>query len=497
MAAKNQNRIVTQLSKDYSPNDEIAILGGGASGLASAYFLLQAGHQANKISIYEKNSYLGGHARTLYLHRVSAKELYAIQDYEMEFENNYKDIFLRFIDHNKTAQKVKVNDNPNIVPVDIGVCGFSKNYHNFKNLLSTLKSQSGIPVYEYDYLEEVSRSINLHQLVLRSDKFLYGQLWRPWNWFRLFRLKGDVKKLVAHCDKKGMDYLRSISIQQLRQELKSNGIGQDALDLLCAFCQVGSGYSDEQFAAISASYLYSFFLLGNFNNAGENNTILLYGVSAYLHKLVAYLKEQGVQFKKERGEKGMGKHTIYAMQPYDAQKLNLNLPALKSTRSILYVHCDQFFQGEIDTVLSYGKVNDIALATWDLDRMRPKHPDVGAFITFSIPDYESTIDTKLKNTQYLRDTVGNGHNLYDAPLKKVWQHAFIDPAAETMRRDIWKQQQGKDNAYYCSSSYLDCMLHENALTSGLDVVCMLTGAHRQLAKLGFNPSLTTMDIYGS
>jgi hypothetical protein len=416
----------------------------------------------------------------------------------MVFENNYEDIFLQFTDHNNAKQRIQVNDNENIFPVDLGVCGFSKNYHNFNTMLSELKSEEGIPFIEHSYLEEVSRSINLDKLILRSDKFLYGQLWRPWNWFRLLRMKGDVKKIVAYCKKKGRSYLQSITVQALLEELKKQSISQDALDLMCSFCQVGSGYSHEKFAEISANYLYDFFTLGNFNNAGEANTILTYGVSAYLHKLISYLKDQGVVFKKTRDD--AAKHSIYAVQPYDAQKLNKDLPSFESTRSILYVHCDKFFQGKMETGLSYGKVNEMNLATWDIDRMRPDHPkDIGAFITFSIPDYEEQIDKKLfkeDKAQYLSQTLDNSHNLYKAPLKKLWQHAFIDVSAEKMRKDVWQNYQGKDNIYYCSSSYLDCMLHENAITSALDVVCLLTGEHDKLSKAKFKPSDCTLDMYG-
>ncbi|MEM7102888.1 MAG: oleate hydratase [Bacteroidota bacterium] len=497
MDSKNSSRVIRQLSGSYSNEDDIAIIGGGASGMASAYFLIEAGHNPQKITIYERNTYLGGHARSLYLHRVSKNELYVIQDYEMAFENEYKDIFLQFKDHNNTDQRIKVNDNPDVIPVDIGVCGFSKNYRNFKNVLSDLKNDEGIPFFELKYLEEVNRAIHLRNLVLRSDKPMYGQLWRPWNWLRLFRLKKDVKKIVDYYEEKGMSYLRTVSVRAVLTELKDRSVSQDGLDLLCAFCQVGSGYSNAQFAEISGAYLFNFFMLGNFNNAGENNTIFLYGVSAYLHKLVTYLKEAGVQFKREN--KAAAKHTIYAIQPYDARKLNKALPEITSTKSILYVHCDNFFQGKAGTILSYGKVNGIALATWDLDQMRPQHPDVGAFITFSIPDHESAMEERLyKNDDVLllRETMGNGHNLYNGPLKKVWQHAFIDVPAEAIRREIWQNHQGKDGVYYCSSSYLDCMLHENAYTSALDVACMITGAQAKLAEGGFRPSGFSLEIYG-
>lgn len=497
MDAKHKNHKVDQLSKDYHPDDDIAIVGGGASGLASAYFLIEAGHRPEKITIYERNNYLGGHARTVYLHKVSDDELYAIQDYQIEFENKYKDIFLRFVDHKNSDQRVQVNGNPNVIPVDIGVCGFSVNYDNFKTLLSNLTDEDGIPFYQYDYLEEVSRAINLDNLVLRSDKILGGQLWRPWNWLRLFRLKRDVKTMVAYLEKKKMSHWQRQTIQSLLDELKANGIAQDGLDLLCAFAQVGSGYSDAQFSQISAGYLYKLFIQGNFHNAGENNTTFLHGVSVYIQKIATYLQNLGVNIAKEWD--GSAKYTIFAMQPYDARKLNDALPEIPNADSLLYIHCDRSVLGKIDTVLGYGKVNNIKQATWDLDRMRPNHPDVGAYITFSIPDYEATLDKQLFNgeaVQLLHEVSRNDHNLYEAPLKQVWQHAIIDVAAEEARRDIWQHFQGKENRYYCSSSYLYCMLHENAITSALDVICMLTGAHDNLVAQGFKVSDYTYEIHG-
>ena len=492
------NQTIPQIAEDYGKEDEIAIVGGGASGLASAYFLTELGHNPKKITIYERNNYLGGHARTLFLHKVNNRELYVIQDYQLEFANEYKDIFLQFLDYNNNKRRVQVNDNPKVIPVDIGVCGFSVNYRNFKTLLSNITDEDGIPFYQFDYLEEVSRAISLDNLVLRSDKILGGQLWRPWNWLRLFRLKSDVKKMVNYLGQKDIPYWQTRTIQSLLDELRADGISEDGIALLCAFAQVGSGYSDAQFAEISAGYLYTFFMQGNFNNAGENNTTFLHGTSVYLQKLATHLLNLGVNVQKDWED--TAKHTIFAMQPYDAQRINNNLPQIKRSDSILYIHCDPAVLGNMDTVLSYGSINNTKQATWDLDRMRPNLPDVGAFITFSIPDDEATIDKQLfkgEEAELLYNVSGNTHNLFDKPLKHIWQHAVIDLPGEKDRRDIWANHQGKENRYYCSSSYLYSMLHENAVTSALDVVCLLTGQQAQLAKQGFKPSTYTTEIYGS
>ena len=499
MYTKYKNHTIAQLAKDYDKDDEIAIVGGGASGLASAYFLTEAGHNPEKITIYEKRNYVGGHARTVYLHKVSDTEMYAIQDYDIEFENNYQDFFLCYTDHKDSEQRVKINDNPVVIPVDIGVCGFSVNYINFKHLLSQLTTQENIPFFQYDYLEDVNRAISLDgNFVLRSDKFLFGQLWRPWNWLRLFRLRSDVEKIMEYFAAKDLSHWQATPIQTLLDDLRAQGISQDALDLLVAFCQVGSGYKNSLFSEITAGYLYTFFTIGNFNNAGEHNTTFLHGVSVYMLKFATYLKSLGIKI--EKNWEDTAKHTIFAMQPYEARKINENLPEIDSSESLLYIHCDQSILGGMDTVLSYGKIKGIAQATWDLDRMRPEHPDVGAYITFTIPDFEETLDKTLFKGQEaieLKPDLKNGHNLYKAPIKNIWRHAIIDVPAEMARRDIWQNYQGQDNRYYCSSSYLYCMLHENAVTSALDTVCMITGQDAKLKGQGFKPSDYTYDIHGN
>jgi len=41
---------------------KVAIIGGGASGMAAAYYLNKNGH---KVTVFEKQAMLGGHIRTL------------------------------------------------------------------------------------------------------------------------------------------------------------------------------------------------------------------------------------------------------------------------------------------------------------------------------------------------------------------------------------------------------------------------------------------------
>ncbi len=511
--ATKRNVTLPRLSKDYRRDDEIAIVGGGASGLAAAFFLMEAGHDPTKISIHERNHYLGGNARSIYLHAVGESELYVIQDYEMEFENGFEDIYLRYVDHHAAEQRLRVDGNPSVIPVDLGVCGISHRYFNVLHLLATLDERVGMGVSTYRYESKVSRSIVLDGMTLRTgpsrsvvswlQNKLKGQLFHPWNWLRLARLARGLQEIDDYCRRKGLGYLRERTVAQLQDELRAISVSEDAIGILCSFCQVGSGYSHADFQEISAGYCYKFFDQGDFAEGGMENSIFLNGTSAYIYKFASFLESQGARI--EKNSKGptspaAAKHTIYAIQPYDAASIRDGLPRIEKTDSLAYVHCDHsLVANRRDAILGYGNINGVVQAYWDLDRMRPDHPSVGAYISFTIPDCESKVDERLfgsEEIQYFRNISGNGHNLRRAPLKQVWKHSFIDPAAEKARLEIQQNHQGKDGAFFCGSSYLDCMLHENAVTSALDVVCLLTGEQDQLTSLGFTPSDFSLDIHG-
>ena len=511
---RNTNATLPRLSEHYRSDDEIVIVGGGASGLASAFFLIEAGHDPSKISIHERNHYLGGNARSVYLHAISESELYVIQDYEMEFENGYEDIYLRYLDHNDSEQRVRVDGNPSLIPVDLGVCGISHRYFNYLHLLKTLDERVGMGVSTYRYESKVSRSIVLDGMTLWTgpsssvmgwlQNKAKGQLFHPWNWLRLARLARDVGSIDEYCKQKGLGYLRQRTVAQLKDELRAISVSEDAIAILCSFCQVGSGYGNTKFEEISAAYCYKFFDQGDFAEGGMENSIFLHGTSAYIYKFASYLESQGVRIRKN--SKGptspaSAKHTIYAIQPYDAASIHVGLPKIEKTDSLAYLHCNHaLVENRLESILGYGDINGVVQAYWDLDRMRPNHPNVGAYISFTIPDCEAKVDERLfgsESIQYFRNISGNGHNLRQAPLKKVWKHSFIDVAAEQARLDIQQYHQGQDGAFYCGSSYLYCMLHENAVTSALDVACLLTGEQARLAALGFAPSDFSLDIHGS
>lgn len=489
MSSSSKNRTIRRESSSYSPDDEVGIIGGGGAGLAAAYFLLKAGHNPKRITVNERASYFGGHARTIYLHGTKEGPLHAIQHYEIRIQDS--EPLLVFTDHADRLRELPLARERGVIPVDVGVCGFSVNYQNFRQLLSGLSPSTGASTARYDYGENVSFGVEFDGLALRSDRLLYGQLFRPQNWYPTFRIWWDTQRAVRYCQAKGMDYWQQRTVRDLLLELKALSISDRVLSWLVAFCQVGSGYSSVEFSEISAAYWFTFFLQGNFQNLGAHNTIFTYGVSAYIAGLKTCLADAGVTLR--TGEGGRARHTIMAVQPYDAWAANADLPQIKSSRSIAYVHRDASLphSAQLDTVLEYGRINGIAQASWDLDAMRPNHPDVGAYVTFTTPDHEAEVDRRLfggSPPQVLAPAAGNGHNLQASAFKVVWKHALIDVPAEAARRRIWEEHQGRNDTYYCGSSYQGSMLHESAVTSALDVVCVLTGKETALRDLGFRPS---------
>lgn len=54
--------IFSELAVEFMKKMKVAVIGSGVSGLAAAYVLAKGGAQ---VAVYEKEDYLGGHARTV------------------------------------------------------------------------------------------------------------------------------------------------------------------------------------------------------------------------------------------------------------------------------------------------------------------------------------------------------------------------------------------------------------------------------------------------
>jgi len=501
---RTPDRSLRQLTTSYGEDDEIVVVGGGAAGLAAAFFLLEAGHRPDRISLFERAPYLGGHARSIYLRRGGSGELTVIQDYRMRLSDGLP--VLELTDAAGGQEELPVVDNPDLVPVDLGFCGTGVNYQNLERLLAAVGRELGLPprvgaLQRFEVGEGVSFGGALAGLTLPSDKPLWGQLTKPQNWWRIVRMKWDIDRLVEYSERIGPEGLRAKTMGTLTEEWRAKGIGEPAIAYAWAFCQVGSGFSVELFSQVSASYWFSFFKQGNFHRISVGTMLFEHGVSAYVCALTTFLEQRGVRLHMGDMAPAGGRHRILAIQPYDAHALDPTLPLVRSCRSLTYLHHDAGLarDSRLDTTLQYGSINGVTQASWDLGTMRHGLADVGAFVTFTTPDHEAEVDSRLfgdGSPRYLRRAMGNAHDLLDGPLKIGWRHALIDLDAEVARRRIWTERQGKDSTWYCGSSYLECMLHENAITSAMEVVCLLTGRHQRLHQLGYRASAHTLAIHG-
>ena len=153
----------------------IAIIGAGISGMASAYLLSQAGH---KVTVYEKSSVIGGHTRTL--------------------EVNYDDI---------------------LIPVDTGFIVY--NEPNYPNLLGLFRKLD-VPVQKSDMSFGVTVDGGRFEWAAQSLNAVFGQrsnLLRP----QFYRLIHDVTKF-NRLALQAVEQHPGISLGELLEKLR---LGED------------------------------------------------------------------------------------------------------------------------------------------------------------------------------------------------------------------------------------------------------------------------------
>jgi predicted NAD/FAD-binding protein len=110
----------------------IAVLGGGASGMVTAYLLDKQGHQ---VTVFERQSMLGGHIRTLNKNvkpnQSDSREI--LESGPLEFPTTF---------HNFVALMEELG--VELVPVDIGSSLFPKNGGHFLSEIAIAKNFQGI-----------------------------------------------------------------------------------------------------------------------------------------------------------------------------------------------------------------------------------------------------------------------------------------------------------------------------------------------------------------
>ncbi len=117
---------------------KIAIIGGGASGMVTAYLLDKKGHQ---VTVFEKQSILGGHIRTL---NKNVKPNHS--DCEQLLEGGVLEFPVKFYQFLELMKELEVE----LEPVEIGSALFLKDGRHFLSALMIEKNFTGIQrVIEY------------------------------------------------------------------------------------------------------------------------------------------------------------------------------------------------------------------------------------------------------------------------------------------------------------------------------------------------------------
>jgi uncharacterized protein len=132
----------------------IAIIGGGASGMVTAYLLDQQGHQ---VTVFEREAVLGGHIRTLN-QNVQPNKL----DCKLTLENGVLEFPTTF--HNFMALMAELG--VELEPVNVGSALFMKNGSHYLSKVAIERNFTG--------LSKLLEYTQLHLLYLRSASLLFA-----------------------------------------------------------------------------------------------------------------------------------------------------------------------------------------------------------------------------------------------------------------------------------------------------------------------------------
>jgi len=470
------------MSQVVAHDEDIVIAGGGIAGLAAARFLVLAGHAPQRITVREKNPYLGGHARTLYLFKDASGFTRIITAYEIDLGDathpqlrplEPTDAFLAQFPSGSVSL-----DDPRILPTDTGFTIFTDRYTNYRRLLSL---QTAHPIFDTSMKSDLRRSYHLkNDVLLESYLPLFG-LWRhPLRFVAqipsLLQLKRLMRSFLSSVD--GLD-LDSMTVDAL---FRQQGIdGTLFADLARALVRLYSGYSSEQTSATSARYLVDFLRISKLETGFDGVTTTLLGNSLTIATLVAELRREGVTFEMASawdGARPAEGHVLFAMHPWQIDALaDLDFP---SVRVPVYLNTSEW--GHLGADAHYRDTAELTHATLDIDRYRPDFPDFGVQITFGTSGsddvYESKILADARREGIDRDVVGiaayRGEPIQERAIKLEWEHAHVTPDFERSRLAV-RSRQGVDRRWYASASLSRCARHEDGVTSALETVLLMKG----------------------
>lgn len=143
---------------------KIAIIGGGASGMVTAYLLDKQGHE---VTVFERESALGGHIRTLN-QNVQPNKL----ECKLVLENGVLEFPSTFHNFIELMNELEVE----LEPVNIGSALFMKNGDHYLSQVAIKRNFTG--------LDKILEYIHLHLLYLRSTSLLFAaKTWKMLDFY--------------------------------------------------------------------------------------------------------------------------------------------------------------------------------------------------------------------------------------------------------------------------------------------------------------------------
>ena len=192
----------------YNKYDLIHIVGGGAAGISSAYFLIESGHDANKIKIFEKSKRIGGHLCTVYFHIINNKDCRIITEYSLKYRENK--VFLTYNDDAGYKHTIDL-DNENIVPADMLATVHGRK--RFHNLYTMAKREGLLPLLITDD-ENYTITCRIEEGTYTSYN-KYNPFWLKYH----YNLHIKMKKIYSSKAKQYMQYNPGLTYGQLLKYL--------------------------------------------------------------------------------------------------------------------------------------------------------------------------------------------------------------------------------------------------------------------------------------
>ena len=472
-------------ASQYKGDESIGIIGGGASGLSAAYFLLEAGH-TGPITIYEKSHRFGGHARTIYVHIISENEKRIISEYDMEIDENNDPILLY---KNHENENVKLSATlPNVVPVDcIVTTTGGEQYFNFHAMLNKLNKAEVNTILTTGITSKYSSG---NHSVSSKDKESYN----PFTMYKLYNIKKVHDQVISNQAK---EYIQNHPEATFGELLMQLGISFDdpSLIVLISITRCLLSYTQEQALSMKASNAYVGFKQIVIN---RKSACLRDGMGVYLKQLRKYLESNNVELKLKteyQPEENYHDHIIYSCQPWNLPQHLKELPEIspysnnKASGQILLTN--EFLEKDNDHAFRFSIQEDKQYFVMDIDLIRQHKQDTGLFLSVHTPQKEGISakeQEEHRNSKQLIH-VDKSHNVN---FCKIWglEYTAVHGTSPTKGK-IWSiQGQKSDNGshiWYSNGAY-SYLLHEAAWTMSLDVVCLITGKRDMLREKGYWPT---------